>query len=111
MAEVLRRFTEVQAQYDINIQLTSSNRTLNLFQRMDQSKCELSFAVFGASPGLGRIQGIRCGGMHEWVGVYSSWLAWSTLMCSFETASGQSNSTKCPLDPLDPWKKTIQKVV
>ncbi len=34
MAEVLRRFTEVQAQYDINIQLTSSNRTLNLFQRM-----------------------------------------------------------------------------
>ena len=34
MAEVLRRFSEVQTQYDINIQLTSSNRTLNLFQRM-----------------------------------------------------------------------------
>ena len=34
MAEVLRRFSEVQTQYDINIQLTSSNRAMNLFQRM-----------------------------------------------------------------------------
>jgi flagellar hook-associated protein 3 FlgL len=34
MAKVLSRFSEVQTQYDINLQLTSSNRTMNLFQRM-----------------------------------------------------------------------------
>jgi flagellar hook-associated protein 3 FlgL len=34
MAKVLARFSEVQTQYDINIQLTSSNRSMNLFQRM-----------------------------------------------------------------------------
>ena len=73
MAEVLRRFTEVQAQYDINIQLTSSNRTLNLFQRMWSAQtCDLSVEAFwGFSWFLSWMHKEPLRLRDEWVRVYS----------------------------------------